>query len=270
MKFLEKHSEAILDGKDSPLARGVEAVDISEVAAYYFKQKPLEPLITQFPSCISPRPVIFMEYKLPQQWMSAAGVPVASGHGAEDYFGLLIIQEELPSNFTGTNPTEGNLISNLRSRHPMETPRYKQFTFYFAGNMKKHSVFCWMENYVAESGKMMGGPVHDVNELLISRQCPTQEEAVSNVVSTYGFPCYLALSAMTNKLTMRRQFQGKRHNFKRVHIHKLLHAANGDVNQVLNLIDEDWKTKVWGEFVEEYPGDAQIMEELKTWKFKIK
>lgn len=203
MRFLEKHCIPILDGKGSPIARAVVPIDISEPARWYFEEAEIyeTSLRDQFHTVVAPNPVTFIEYRIPPQWKvkDGEGWKLAKApHGPSDFFGMLIVQETLSEHFTGRDPSEGAVINDIMRNVPGATwPAWKQFTFCFAGNQQDYQLCFWAEHYAQRDGRMLGGPVHDVNQALINRaRKMTDADVYGDMMRTYGFPIYFALSLL--------------------------------------------------------------------------
>jgi hypothetical protein len=207
MKFLEKHNATILEGNNTPLTRSVVPVDISQIADWYFQEAEVYEtnLRDQFPSVVAPFPVTYFEYKIPATWKvrnpkTEVFDLVKTPHDATDKFACLIIQEKLPDNFTGHDPYEGQVLNQILAglKEPAK-PRFKQFTFFFAGNHEDCVPACWVTNYVDENGRMMGGPVSDIHHTLRSRSSQPEGEAYGDLIRCYGYPIYFALSLLACK-----------------------------------------------------------------------
>jgi hypothetical protein len=207
MKFLEQHNATILEGNNSPLARAVVPIEISPVADWYFQEAEVyeTSLRDQFPSVVAPFPVTYLEYKIPRTWKirnprTGSWEIVSTPHGSNEYFACLIVQEALPDNFVGHDPFEGQVLNQiLGSLTGPAIPKFKQFTFFFAGNDQRCTPACWAENYVDENGRMMGGPVHVVHHTLTARSSDAEGEAYWGILRAYGYPVYFALSLLVCK-----------------------------------------------------------------------
>lgn len=284
MRFLEKHWRTILDGKESPITKAVVPIDVSEAAQWYFEEAEVyeQTLRGQFPTVICPFPVTFLEYRIPPKWKAKVGEGykiMRAPHGPSDYFGMLIIQEDLGKNYTGSDPAEGKIISDLLLNvEGAKSPRYRQTTFFIAGNQQDRDVLCWVTNYVQRDGPMLGGPLGNVSSKIIKQAAMTTEvDAYGDIMRTYGYPCYFALSLMATPLShmhvdsltnaevaKREKAHGLAFTYstQRVSRNCTIDAALSEARRIWALTDKDAYTHF-------LPGHKTAMEEIKTHKFKI-
>lgn len=284
MRFLEKRWRTILDGKDSPVTKAVVPIDVSEAAQWYFEEAEVyeQTVRSQFPSVISPYPVTFLEYRIPPKWKAKVGDEwklMKAPHGPSDFFGMLIVQEQVGPNFTGATPQEGSIVGDLMSKIEGSTrPYWKQTTFFFAGNQQDRDVCCWVENYVQRDGIMLGGPLRDVSTTLRSRgKGLTDVDIYGDILRTYGYPVYFALSLMGTPLSSmfvddhsnaevakREKAHGLAFTYSTQRVSRTctIDAALAEARQIWKLTDKD-------AYVNFLPGHKTWMEEIKTHKFKI-
>lgn len=284
MRFLEKHWRTILDGKDSPVTKAVVPIDVSEAAQWYFEEADVyeQTVRGQFPSVVSPYPVAFLEYRIPPKWKAKVGDEwklMKAPHGPSDYFGMLIVQEELGNNFTGHTPEEGSILSNLRSQIAGATaPYWKQTTFFFAGNQQDRDVCCWVENYVQRDGIMLGGPLRNVSAKIKNRaKMMTDVDAYGDILRTYGYPVYFALSMVKSPLSSlfndnisnaeaakRERTHGLAFNYATQKIKR-----QGTIPEALEEARKIWTFTDKDAYVTFLPGHKAQMEAIKNHKFKI-
>jgi hypothetical protein len=284
MRFLEKHWRTLLNGKDSPVARAVVPIDINGPARWYFEEAEVyeTSVREQFPTVVAPYPVTFLEYRIPPKWKIKVGDDwklMKAPHGPSDFFAMLIIQEELKDGFTGDNPDEGRLLNELMRNVPGATPpKWKQFTFFIAGNQQDRQVCCWAENYVQRNGQMLGGPVRDVSSALKERsKLVSDADAYGNILRTYGYPCYFALSLLPSpyakvygenlsdqEFRKRERVNGIAFNYCVVE-----HDRTGTIPGALDAARRVWTHQDKGAYVTFLAGHKGAMEDLKTFKFKI-
>lgn len=284
MRFLEKHWRTILDGKDSPITQAVVPVDVSEAAQWYFEEAEVyeQTVRGQFPSVVAPHPVIFLEYRIPPKWKAKVGEEwklMRAPHGPSDFFGMLIVQEELGKNFTGATPAEGKIIGDLRSRIEGSAPPYwKQTTFFFAGNQQDRDVCCWVENYVQRDGVMLGGPLHNVSTKIKNRaKMMTDVDAYGDILRTYGYPIYFALSMMKSPLsTVYTDSLSNAEAAKRERVNGMAFTyavqrvkRQGTITEALEEARKIWTFTDKDAYVTFLPGHKGAMERIKTHKFKI-
>lgn len=281
MRFLEKHWRTILDGKESPVAKAVVPIDVSEAAKWYFEEAEVyeQTVRGQFPSVVAPYPVIFMEYRVPPKWKTKIGEEwktMRAPHGPSDFFGMLIVQELASA--TGATPEEGKIIGELMSKiEGAMPPHWKQATFFFAGNQQDRDVCCWVENYVQRDGVMLGGPLRNVSAKIRNRATMSDVDAYGDILRTYAYPCYFALSLMATPLShmhvddltnaevaKRERANGLAFTYstQRVSRNCTIDAALAEAKRIWTLTDKD-------AYVRFLPGHKTAMEELKTYKFKI-
>jgi hypothetical protein len=284
MRFLEKHWRTTLDGKDSPVARAVVPIDIGDPARWYFEEAEVYEtnVRDQFPTVVAPYPVTFLEYRIPPKWMVKVGEEwklMKAPHGPSDFFAMLIIQEELKAGYTGENPDEGRVLSELMRNVPgAKPPKWKQFTFFFAGNQQDRQVCCWAENYVQRDGRMLGGPVRDVaSTLKDAARMVTDADAYGNILRSYGYPAYFALSVMASPKTTvysdnpsgaevakKERANGMAFNYLTVKCDR-----TGTIQEALDAARSAWTHQDKDSYVTFHAGHKHAMEQLKTYKFKV-
>jgi hypothetical protein len=284
MRFLEKHWRTVLDGKSSPVARAVVPIDINDPARWYFEEAEVyeTSVRDQFPTVVAPYPVTFLEYRIPPKWKVKVGEEwklMKAPHGPSDFFGMLIIQEELKDNYTGADPAEGKVLNELMRNVPGATaPKWKQFTFLFAGNQQDRQVCCWAENYVQRNGQMLGGPVRDVaSTLKNAARMVTDADAYGNILRSYGYPAYFALSLMASpdskvyNENLSNEDYAKREKAHGIAFNYSVaqHPRTGTIADTLESVRKAWTFQDKDAYVTYLPGHKSAMEELKTYKFKI-
>jgi hypothetical protein len=284
MRFLEKHWKTILDGKDSPITKAVVPIDISQAATWYFEEAEVyeQTLRGQFANVICPFPVVFLEYRIPPQWKAKVGDGyklMRAPHGPSDFFGMLIVQEDLGKNYTGTDPAEGKTLSDLITRvEGGKPPRWRQTTFFIAGNQQDRDVLCWVTNYVQHNGLMLGGPIGNVSSKIVQQaKMMSEVDAYGDILRTYGYPVYFALSLMPSALSTfytddlpedkfaklaRRNGLAFNYTTQRV-------KRQGTVPEALEEARESWAHTDKDAYVNFLPGHKTWMEQIKTHKFKI-
>jgi hypothetical protein len=214
MKFLQKHMAQIIGDRDSVLAKNVVPVSVTAIADWYFEESEIYEfdMRTQFPSVVAPFPVMFLEYRIPLKWKiydekKKEFVIIDAPHQEHDWFGMLIVQDKLPDNYTGDSPYEGDVLRDVYSAiHESGGifPKFKQHTFLYVGDQESVKLACWFQNYVDQAGKMMGGPAFDLNPAM--RHADTKDSDVySTITRCYGYPVYFALSLMTCKNVQMRE-----------------------------------------------------------------
>lgn len=285
MRFLEKHWRTILDGKESPITKAVIPMDVSEAAKWYFEEAEVyeQTVRGQFPTVVCPFPVVFIEYRIPPKWKAKVGdgwKVMNAPHGPSDFFGMLIIQEELGANYTGADPNEGKIIGDLISRvENGKAPFYKQTTFFFAGNQQDRDVLCWCENYVQRNGLMLGGPLRNVSSKIVNRaKMMTDVDAYGDILRTYGYPIYFALSiwphpslsTVYNDDKTDEEFakvarrDGIAFNYSTQRVER-----TGTIADALESARQVWTHQDKATYVNFLPGHKTWMEQIKTHKFKI-
>jgi hypothetical protein len=284
MRFLEKHWRTILDGKDSPITKAVVPIDVSEAAQWYFEEAEVyeQTVRSQFPTVVCPFPVVFVEYRIPPKWKIKIGEEwklTKAPHGPSDYFGMLIIQEELGPNYSGANPTEGNMLSGIISGIEGATQAYwKQTTFFIAGNQQDRDVLCWATNYVQRDGLMLGGPVGNVSRKVVKRAGQmTDADAYGDILRTYGYPVYFALSllpstfssvyddnASNDMIAKLERKNGIAFNYATQRLER-----RGTIAEAMEEAREMWPNADKDSYVRFLPGHKTWMEQIKTHKFKI-
>jgi hypothetical protein len=300
MKFLERHARTILGGSDTPIAKAAIPFDITPVAEWYFKDAEVyeTPLREQFPCVVAPFPVTYFEYKIPGSWKirtdDGKWIQHSTPHGPSDYFGMLIVQEQLPPGFTGNDPVEGQILQKVMSALPDKaTPMFLQYTFLFAGNGNDCMPMFWVRHYVDSSGRMMGGPVYNVHPTLLSNSPEkTEGEAYGDILRAYGYPVYFALSLLTHAMieelpvSDRERKQAAKNKetpfvYRSIIIEPLLRAIrsgeHGQDNSVLTamrLAGADWAKHIgeqlwWEDYVRIVKGTEKAVADLKTFKFRI-
>lgn len=306
MKFLERHARTILGGNETPVARSVVPIDITSIAEWYFRDAEIyeSGLRTQFPTVVAPFPVTYLEYKVPPVWKvrteNGKWVQYRTSHGPSDYFGMLIVQEQMPPGFTGNDPAEGVVLQKILSAiDEKATPLFLQYTFLFAGNSNDCLPMCWVRNYVDSTGRMLGGPARDIHPSLLNSPGKTEGDAYGDVIRGYGYPVYFALSLAARGLTYKgprnlvefpvsdkdrkRAAKNKQTPFvyRGISVDALLesirsgeHGQENSVVTALRLAGDDWAKytteKLWCEdYVRTVPGTEKALAELKTFKFRI-
>jgi hypothetical protein len=284
MRFLEKQWRTILDGKDSPITKAVVPIDVSAAAQWYFEEAEVyeQTVRDQFPCVVTPWPVTFLEYRIPPKWKAKVGdewKTITAPHGPSDFFGMLIVQEELGPNYTGVDPAEGKIICDLRSKiDGSKPPHWKQTTFFFAGNQQDRDVCCWVENYVQRDGVMLGGPLRNVSTAMRNRSNGLSDvDIYGDILRTYGYPVYFALSLMPSPLS--KMFvddhsnsyvrkQEKRHGLAFTYSTQRIERT-GTIDEALDQARRVWTMTDKGAYVNFLPGHKTWMEQIKTHKFKI-
>jgi hypothetical protein len=311
MKFLERHARTILGGNNSPLARSVVPVDISPIAEWYFKDAEIfdTSLRKDFPTVVAPHPVTYFEYKIPATWKirtdDGKWIEHRTPHGPSDYFGILFVQDVLPDNYTGRDPEEGAIINSVLAGIPEKaTPKFLQRTFFFAGNGNDITPACWVNNYVDENGRMLGGPVGGVHHTLQSRSANQPEgEAFGDIVRCYGYPIYFALSLLGCKnvklqpriVTDRdRQIAAKNKSvafvYRDITVESLRksissgeHGTGNSVVTAMRIADGHWKDYTqgnglfgklhgrfwWDDYVRVVKGTEKAIDDLRTFNYRI-
>jgi hypothetical protein len=285
MRFLEKHWRTILDGKESPITKAVIPIDVSEAAKWYFEEAEVyeQTVRSQFPTVVCPWPVMFVEYRIPPKWKAKVGdgwKMMNAPHGPSDFFGMLIIQEELGANYTGADPAEGKVLGDLASKIEDAKPAYyKQTTFFFAGNQQDRDVLCWCENYVQRDGRMLGGPLRNVSSKIIDRaKMMTDVDAYGDILRTYGYPIYFALSLWPSsqlstvyadtltdsEFAKKARRDGIAFNYSTQRV-----TRTGKIDEALAQAAQVWTHQDKGTYVTFMPGHKTWMEQIKTHQFKI-
>jgi hypothetical protein len=284
MRFLEKHWRTILDGKDSPITKAVVPLDVSEAAQWYFEEAEVyeQTVRSQFPTVVCPFPVTFVEYRIPAKWKTKIGEDwklTKAPHGPSDYFGMLIVQEELGPRYTGVDPAEGKVLGELMSRvNGAKSPHWKQTTFFIAGNQQDRDVLCWATNYVQRDGLMLGGPLGNVSSKIMERAKTMNDvDAYGDILRTYGYPAYFALSLLPSTLSTvyndnlteedfaklaRRNGIAFNYSTQRV-------KREGTIDAALEAGRTAWSLADKEAYVKFLPGHTTWMEQIKAHKFKI-
>lgn len=207
MRFLEHHARAILGGIDTPLAKSVVPICVNNVADWYFTESDVEEysLRDQFPSTTMPFPATFFEYRVPQSWKvrgdNGEWVSAEVNNGG-CYIGILMLQERLPDGYSGNSLEENRTISQVRMnlKEDPGCPRFRQYMAIYAGTKDDYTLATTATQYVDEEGKMMGGPFHDVDPMIIEKgKHKSDIEAYSEFIRVYAFPMFFATSLMTCK-----------------------------------------------------------------------
>lgn len=284
MRFLEKHWKTILDGKESPITKAVIPIDVSEAAQWYFEEAEVyeQTVRGQFPTVVCPFPVAFIEYRIPPKWKAKIGDGyklMKAPHGPSDYFGMLIVQEELGPKFTGADPAEGKVLSDLMTRiDGAKAPYWKQTTFFIAGNQQDRDVLCWATNYVQRDGVMLGGPLGNVSSKIVNQaKMMTEVDAYGDILRTYGYPVYFALSLWPSPLSSVFNDDKSEDEFAKLARRNGI-AFNyatqkvkrtGTIDEALAEARRVWTLTDKGAYVNFMPGHKTWMEQIKTHKFKI-
>lgn len=207
MRFLEHHIQTILGGKDTPLAKACVPVDVNNIAEWYFTESDVDDysIRDQFPSCVAPFPVCFFEYRIPETWrvrdpLTKEWVKVEQDMCGGN-IGVLVLQEKLPDGYHGADMDEGNTLSKVRSamKEDPGDPRFRQYVMVYAGAKDKIVLAASATFYLDQDGKMIGGPMHDLDPILIYKHHKSEAEAFAEFMRAYAFPMYFATSVLTCK-----------------------------------------------------------------------